>query len=237
MSGRGKRIFRVIWMVVGMAICSCLWSGPRLAQAEDEGKIDEGRVIAVQVRKFRMNHELTVGGAFLPLDAFYKFFGVSFQYVLHFTDLWAWEAVHFTLCKYLQVSTGLEKELNDNWDASITNVKKVDFMLDSNLMFKPLYGKMVLFDGLTVNLETYFLTGVGMQQWNGDPYPSVNLGVGMRAFFNNRLSVRIETRDYVYMDRRMGFENTLYMSLLFAYNAFSEDRVYRPTPEGKEVKK
>ncbi len=236
MSARGSLRGPRIGLAMALALSAALWPEPEGALADEESGVDEGRVIAVQVRKYRMNHELTVGGAFLPLDAFYKFFGASFQYTLHFNDLWAWEAVHFTLCKYLEVSTGLEKELADKWDASITNVKKVDFLLDSNLMVSPFYGKLVLFDTFTINMETYFLSGVGMQQWAGDPYPSINLGVGMRVFFNNRLSLRVETRDYLYMNRK-GVENTLYMSMLFAYNAFSEDKVYRPKPDAKEAKK
>jgi outer membrane beta-barrel protein len=204
--------------------------------AEDD--LDFGKVYAIQDRAYRMNQEFSVGLAFLPLDAFYKFFAVSFHYVLHFEDLWAWET-HFGFAKYMDVDTGLHSELNTKWDVSPTETPKINYFLDTNLMLKPLYGKMTLFDSLVINSETYFLLGIGAQNIDNSWAPALDIGTGMRIFLSNSISMRFEARDYIYYWDG-GVDNSLYLGISFCYNGFSEDRKIKSeledeSSEGAEV--
>jgi outer membrane beta-barrel protein len=201
-----------------------------------EGELDQGKVFAIQDRDFRMNHEFSISLAFLPLDAFYKFFAVSGHYVLHFNDLWAWEAIHFSFSKFLDIDTGLKKQMNDDWDVSATDTPKVDYFLDTNLMIKPMYGKVALFDSWVINLETYFLIGIGAEKFQTAWFPSADLGVGMRIFITNTISLRIEAREYLYLEEG-GVESTLYMGIGFCYNAFAEEVPTGPGERKKEVSK
>jgi outer membrane beta-barrel protein len=196
-----------------------------------EEELDQGKVFAIQNRPYRMNHEFSLSMAFLPLDAFFKFFAVSGHYTVHFDDFWAWEAIHFSFSKYMDIDTGLKKELNDRWDASATDTPRVDYFLDTNLMIKPLFGKMVLFDSLVVYLETYFLLGIGAEKFeSGAWFPAGDVGVGMRVFLSNTLSLRIEAREYIYLEDG-GVDSTLYFGAAFSYNAFAEERQVAPDTE------
>ena len=186
-------------------------------------ELDQGKVYAIQDREYRMNHEFSVSVAFLPLDAFYKFFAVSGHYVLHFNDLWAWEAIHFSFSKYMDIDTGLKKQMSDDWDVSATDTPKLDYMLDTNLMIKPMYGKVALFDSWLVYLETYFLIGLGAEKLQTAWFPAANLGVGMRVFITNTISLRFEVRDYLYLAEG-AVDSTLYFGIGFCYNAFSEEK-------------
>jgi len=186
-------------------------------------ELDQGKVYAIQDREYRMNHEFSVSVAFLPLDAFYKFFAVSGHYVLHFNDLWAWEAIHFSFSKYMDIDTGLKKQMSDDWDVSATDTPKLDYMLDTNLMIKPMYGKVALFDSWLVYLETYFLIGLGAEKLQTAWFPAANLGVGMRVFITNTISLRFEVRDYLYLAEG-AVDSTLYFGIGFCYNAFSDEK-------------
>ncbi len=202
-------------LVISMALPS---GAPAL-----EEDLDQGKVFAIQPRAHRMNHEFSLSAAFLPLDAFYKFFAVSGHYVVHFNDMWAWEAIHFSFSKYLDVDTGLKRELEKRWDASATDTPKIDYFIDTNLMLKPLYGKMTLFDKLVIYMETYFILGIGAEKFQTAWFPAGDVGVGMRIFLTNTLSLRFEAREYVYLEEG-GVDSTLYFGIGFSYNAFAEER-------------
>lgn len=216
-------------LFLAVILISALLAPQASVLAED---LDQGRVFAIQPRRYRMVHEFTLSMAFLPLDAFYKFFAVSGHYVVHFDDFWAWEAIHFSFSKYMDVDTGLKKEMNDRWDASATDTPRIDYFLDTNLMIKPLYGKMVLFDNWVIHMETYFLLGIGAEKFeSGAWFPSGDVGAGMRVFLNDTLSLRVEAREYVYLSDG-GVDSTLYFGLAFCYNAFAEER----NPDQEEVR-
>lgn len=229
------------YMLILPLLCGCLWaagsSPARAAEAEGE-VLDYGKVYAIQYRAFRMNHEFAVGMTFLPMDAFYKFFAGTFHYVLHFDDLWAWEN-HFSFAKYLDVDTGLTAELNNRWHVSPTDTPKIDYYIDTNLMLKPLYGKMVLFDRWVIYSESYFLLGIGAIHVTSAFFPAVDVGAGMRVFLSDTISLRFEVRDYVYLEEK-GVENALSFGIVFCYNGFAEDRKVIPEEEveatAREVK-
>ncbi|MBW1810490.1 MAG: outer membrane beta-barrel domain-containing protein [Deltaproteobacteria bacterium] len=199
-----------------------------------EADLDQGKVFAIQNRDYRMNHEFSVSMAFLPLDAFYKFFAISGHYVLHFNDLWAWEAIHFSFAKYLDIDTGLKKQMNDDWDVSATDTPKIDYFIDTNLMIKPMYGKVALFDNWVIYVETYFLIGIGAEKFQTAWFPAANLGVGLRIFITDTISLKLEAREYLYLEEG-GVDSTLYLGLGFCYNAFAEDKPTEKVRPDKEV--
>jgi len=199
-----------------------------MVRAQDED-IDQGKVYAIQPRNYRMSHEFSVAAAFLPLDAFYKFFAISGHYVLHFNELWAWEAVHLSFSKYLDIDTGLKKQMMDDWDVSPTDTPKIDYFLDTNLMVKPLYGKMALFDSWVVYMQSYFILGLGAVKYETAWFPTIDVGAGLRVFLNNTLSLRLEVRDYVTIGEG-GVDNALYFGLAFCYNAFAEEKTVARQP-------
>ena len=206
-------------------VASVLTMAPRLAGAQDED-LDQGKVFAIQERNFRMNHEFALSTSFLPLDAFYKFVAIGGHYTVHFDDFWAWEAIHFSFTKYLDIDTGLKKEMIDNWKASPTDTHRIDYYLDTNLMLKPFYGKMALFDDTIVHMETYILLGLGTLRSEAPvPFPvSINVGVGMRIFLSDTISLRFEAREYtVFFIESGAIEHILSLGVGFSYNAFAEE--------------
>jgi outer membrane beta-barrel protein len=226
-SGGRVRRHRAGVVLLGCALLLC-----SIAQAKVEEDLDYGNVYAIQTRAFKMNHEFSLSLAFLPLDAFYKYFGLSGHYVFHFNNIWAWEAVHFTFTQYLKIDTGLKKQLIDNWEATpIGKLRRLDMTLDTNLMVKPFYGKLTLMNGLVIYSEAYFLVGVGTQKyqvWR----PAFDVGMGMRIYINKKFSLRLEVREYVDIENNSNLNSTLYFGLGICYNAFADDeKIKRIEPD------
>ena len=213
------------WVVLlGCAILLC-----SSAEAKVEEDLDYGNVYAIQTRPYKMNHEFTLSLSFLPLDAFFKYFGVTGHYVFHFNDLWAWEAIHFTYTQYTTINTGLKGELN-KLSATPTDTPRLNLIMDTNLMIKPFYGKIALLNNMVIYSETYFLIGVGTEKFETAWFPGFDFGVGMRVFLNNKFSLRFEAREYMYIQNG-GVNSTIYLGVGFCYNAFAdEDKIKRVKP-------
>ncbi len=207
-------------LVFAALVLACLVL-PLGAFAEED--LDQGRIFSIQDRPYHMNHEFTLSFGFMPLDAFYKMFSVNGHYVVHFDELWAWEAVHLSFSKYLSIDTGLKGELDDRWDVQPTDPeeKRIDFTIDTNLMIKPMFGKAVLFDDSVIHSDTYFLVGLGAEKFETAWYPAIDFGVGIRIFIIDTISARLEVREYIHIGEEVG--GTLVFGLGFSYNAFAED--------------
>jgi outer membrane beta-barrel protein len=219
----GRRRGPGAWVALTALLVLLAPGGAALADTTDEG-LDQGRVYAIQNRAFRMNHEFALSLGFLPLDAFYKMFTIGGHYVVHFDEVWAWEAVHLNYSKYLDVDTGLRGELASRWDASPTDpeANRIDFTLDTNLMFKPMYGKAVVLGDTIAFGETYLVLGVGTAKFETAWYPAINVGLGFRVYLGETISLRLEVREYIHFGEG-GAGGTLQFALAFAYNAFAED--------------
>ncbi len=223
---RGHRAWALALLV---AVASSLVGPAALAEDDD---LDQGKVYAIQERSYRMNHEFMLSFGFMPLDAFYKMFAISGHYVVHFDELWAWEAAHLSFSKYLTIDTGLKDQLNKKWDVQPTDPEenRIDFVLDTNLMIKPLVGKAVLFDDYVIHGESYILAGVGAEKFETAWFPAVNVGLGLRIYIVETISLRLEVREYVNFGEGVG--NNLVFTFGFAYNAFAEDvKPSRPVDE------
>ena len=229
-SGVRVKRHRVEVVVLGCALLLC-----SIAQAGVEEDLDHGNVYAIQTRAYRMNHEFSLSLAFMPLDAYYKYFGFSGHYALHFNNIWAWEAIHFTFTEYLNINTGLKKELNTRWESNtIGKLRRLDMMLDTNLMVKPFYGKLALMNGSVVYSEAYFLVGLGAQKYQIGWKPDFDIGAGVRVYLNNKFSLRLETRYYMFFDGK-SVDSLLYFSLGFSYNAFADDKMITRVEPDTEV--
>jgi outer membrane beta-barrel protein len=138
----------------------------------------------------------------------------------------------------MDIDTGLTAELNERWDVSPTDTPKLDYAIDTNLMIKPLVGKMALFDDAVIYSETYFVVGIGAENINGAFFPAMDVGAGMRIFLSDTISLRFEAREYLYLEEG-GVGNALFLGVSFCYNGFADDRKVDPNiveQEDQEVK-
>nr|WP_242544905.1 outer membrane beta-barrel domain-containing protein [Corallococcus sp. NCSPR001] len=168
---------------------------PGLARAQAEELENPGTVSAVQDRLYRMHHELSLGVGVLPADAFYKGLIGTVGYTYHFSDSVAWQVGRGTYS--YNVQTSLRRQLERDFDAAPTATAfedQVQWMVGSDLMWSPLYGKTSFLNANVLHFEVFLLAGgtvVKVDRSDGFR-PAVNLGLGVRLFSSQNVSFRLD---------------------------------------------
>jgi outer membrane beta-barrel protein len=199
--------------------------GPALAMAQEELE-SPGTVLAVQDRTYRMSSELVLGVGVAPLDAFYKGLTAQVAYVYHFSDAFAWQ-VGRGLISY-NVKTGLRNQLETQFGVSPTAFPQLNWIVGSDLMWTPIYGKITWLNSSVGHFEVFGLLGgsvvneriaadVASGTGNTVFRPAAHLGLGARLFTSKSISFRLDfSNDFVIFK---GLEsNILLVQLSLALN-------------------
>lgn len=176
-----------------------------------------GTVSAVQERNFRMNHELALGVGVLPLDAFYKGLSVQLGYTYHFSDSFAWQ-VGRGLYSY-NLNTGLRNQLERDFAVLPTQFEEVQYMVGSDLVWTPLYGKGAILNRKVAWFEGFLVAGGSALKLTTGFRPAINIGVGARLFTSKYVSFRFDaTNNFVISDRLLNVP-TLQLSAALNFGA------------------
>jgi outer membrane beta-barrel protein len=173
-----------------MLLIVCLSSGTVFAD-EDEAP---ARVSVVQRRQYTMRHELSVSGGFLPLDAFYKGVTVNVGYTFHFNDHFAWRVARGAYDK--TIDTGLKRQLQQQFGVLTTEYPEVQWMLGSDLVWNPFYGKTAFMNLVVLHLQLFLLLGGDAVKVQTEILPALNFGGGIRFFATEWLSLKLEASNH-----------------------------------------
>lgn len=173
---------------------------PGLALAQAEALENPGTTSAVQDRLYRMNHELSLGVGVLPADAYYKGYYGQVSYTYHFSDNFAWQVGRGAYS--YNVETGLRSQLERDFGVAPTATAfedEVEWMVGSDLMFSPFYGKTAILNSKVVHFEAFLLGGATVFKLNreGGFRPGANLGLGIRVFKSDTLSFRLDVTNNI----------------------------------------
>ncbi|MBI3181898.1 MAG: outer membrane beta-barrel domain-containing protein [Myxococcales bacterium] len=175
------------------ALLSLTLLAPAAALAQLQELENPGTVSAIQERYYRMNHEFTLGGGTLPLDAFYKGFYPQVSYTYHFSDFLGWQVGRGAMVYGLK--TGLREQLERDFGVLPTAFEEVQWMVGSDLMLSPFYGKAAVLNRAVWHFEAFIIAGGTVFKFNRSPIdlrPAVNLGLGARLFHNRYVSYRLD---------------------------------------------
>ncbi len=157
---------------------------------------------AVQNRKYRLQHELAVGVVYLPLDPFTKAVALTGGYTWHLSHTWGIEGHFGWLFNY---RASLREKLENNFGEPDTQFRRMKWFAKLGTVFKPLYGKLALFNDTQVYGEFYLSAYAVVAQLKGGeqteneptgrgqriavgPAP----GFGLRGFITRSLSIRFD---------------------------------------------
>ncbi len=191
-------------LTVLLAVAS---AGPAEAKITDQG----GELYSIEKRDLMGRHELMVSLGVLPMDAFAKGLTLSGNYTYHFTNLWAWEIIGGLYS--FNFGTGLDKELNDRFLVQATDVGQLQWLLDSNIVLKPFYGKLALTNDKLLTAELFFVLGYSLGGYTAALPSGIDFGAGLRMFLGKYFSLRFDIRDYMYFPEFKSVTNNLYLSL------------------------
>lgn len=190
---------------------------PAVAEDFEEG----GKLYAVQNRKYVAGHEFLIGLGTVPMDAFYKGITGTFAYTYHFDDLIAWEIVSGSYS--LNVETSLRDELENNFGVRPTKFPELQFFVGSNLIFKPLYGKLAWLNDSLLYAELYLTAGPAVANYeNAGVFIGLNAGAGARIYLTRAFSLRFEVRDYQFISAEtfQDTENELLLQVGIGLNIY-----------------
>jgi outer membrane beta-barrel protein len=170
-----------------------------------------GELYSIERRDLMGSHELIATVGALPMDAFAKGLSLYGSYSYHFTHLWAWEIVGGLWS--FNFDTGLEQELKDRFDVQPTELGQLRWILNSNVVVKPLYGKFTLTNDSLFSGEMFFVLGYALGGYTAAIPSGADVGVGFRLFMGRYFSMRFDIRDYMFFPGFNSLENNLYLSL------------------------
>jgi outer membrane beta-barrel protein len=191
---------------------------------------DDEKVFAVQERVFDRHHEIGLSLGYIPDDNFFNAYPVGIGYTYHFNPYLAWEVVR-AQDMYTQ-EKDIKKKLEKDFGVTPEVFLQPKYMVHSNIIIKPLYGKEALWNKGIINHESYLIFGGGMINYekkysdgtkDSESDPSICVGAGTRYFINRNLCTTLEIRDLVNL-KKDKTENNVYfgLGLSFQFNIFPD---------------
>lgn len=187
---------RALWVLVGMAVLAAPLRAENQPAVQDDLQLEdvqEEKPVVIQNRKFRLGTEITLEGASLPLDPFYKGIAGTGRLTFHFNDTHAWEVVGGTFA--FNLDSGLTEQLLDLFGVQRAQLPALQFMIESDYVLKPFYGKFALANRSLLYQEVYLVAGATATQWTDGSYRfGPNVGGGLRFFGAEWASLRFDLR-------------------------------------------
>lgn len=209
MSGTRHLFTLVAFLVLGHSNAFAA-SGVIEQQLADIGTVTNDEVVVVQ-RQFtrkNMRHEftpITLGG--MPFGTVRRTLLGSASYTLHLNDNWGLELFNFAYTKTLFSS--FTDDINNNKDPSVNagqddirpDFQKLLWFATMGVVWTPTYGKVATFSQFIAYIEPYIGLGFGVAKTEADLYFAFYPAVGIRVFFKEWFSMKLEFRDYLYTEK------------------------------------
>ena len=215
---------RIPFLAPTLFASAIVWLAASPAWAQDDLDEEQVAAYAVQSRLFRLGGELRVEAGFLPINAFNKGLTVGGSFTYHFSNSWAWEIIRGAWV-YKQLDTGLKTELLENFNVQPTDISALDFFLSSDLVLKPFYGKLAVFNRRVIHMELSVPFGVALARYNNPQayLPGPNLGLIFRIFVSPHISFCVDVRDHVFFNH-WNTRNEVHVSLGLAFAWGGDER-------------
>jgi outer membrane beta-barrel protein len=190
--------------------CALLALGCGLLSAAPATAQEAGQLLAIQQRKYGIDHELSFAGSFAPLDAFQKGLAPEVAYSWHLDDQLSWEVLRAGYA--FQQNTGLYDQLVRDFGVIPTAFESLRLYAKSSLLWAPLYGKFAVLNHRLVHLEGYLIAGATYGHFTGgSDRAGPEAGAGLRLFLGRRLSLRLEARDTVFLGAKKANEKLVHV--------------------------
>lgn len=175
-------------------------------QLQEIGSVSNEEVVVVQ-RQYttkNMRHELTpisLGG--IPFGTVRRTLFGSAAYTLHLNDSFAWEAVNFAYTKTFFSSFADDVSAQAGNPTIKPDFQKLVFFATTGLQYSPSYGKISTFSRYIAYMEPFISMGVGLAKTDISSYLAFAPGIGMRIFFKEWFSMKLEFKDYIYTEKSL----------------------------------
>ncbi|MBW2731181.1 MAG: outer membrane beta-barrel domain-containing protein [Deltaproteobacteria bacterium] len=200
------------WTTRLALVCVLLGSASSVAWGLGKAGSDQvGELYSIEPRNIMGSHELLLAVGALPKDAFETGLTLQASYAYHFSQLFAWEVVGGTYS--FNLATDLSTELRNRFEVQPEREGILEAILHTNLVFKPLYGKIALLNSSMGLAEVFFVIGPAIGFFDDQSRPfGINAGVGLRFFLGRYFSLRLDIRDYAFLPNFAEVDNHFFVS-------------------------
>jgi len=109
--------------------------------------------------------------------------------------------------------TGLKEELKDRFDVQPTEVGELKWIINSNFIFKPLYGKFALTNDKLFTGEMFFVAGYALGGFTAAFPSGFDVGLALRMYLGRYFSIRLDVREYFFLPGFSSIDDQLFVSL------------------------
>ncbi len=150
----------------------------------------------------------------MPYDSVINHYMLGGRLAWHFADHYAWEIADVQLV-FPSVSS-FTNDLITSKGISNLQTNKLHFLVATNFMLSPLYGKVRIWGANVIHFDTYIVAGLGFAKddtarygtnaMGGAPQeiilrsgidPMFDFGLGFKLFLNDAMALNLDIRDYV----------------------------------------
>ncbi len=194
-------------LIAPLVVLVSLCGGTAWARAEDPGVIQE--------RRFRPQHELSLGVGYLPLDPLTKGLTGSLGYTLHMSDHLAWRVADVAFSSGFK--SDLRKDLQSNYGRPDRDFDEPAMLATSELVWQALYGRESFFNRGVVWTGTTVHVGGGLVMMRTDgelaPRPAGLVGLGIKLHLDEDWGLRLEARNLLVVQELDLPDNVLWLSV------------------------
>jgi outer membrane beta-barrel protein len=127
----------------------------------------------------------------------------------HFSNMWAWEIAQGGYV-IANLDTGLKDQLLNNFGVQPTQLSRDVFLVSSNLLFTPFYGKLAGLNRGISHVDLSFPIGPALARYE-DPDAwqyGADVGILLRWYLGPQISLRFDARDYLVFQTFSNFSLT-----------------------------
>jgi hypothetical protein len=137
----------------------------------------------------------------MPASATSKGLTLYGSYTLRFTRHIGWEVLGgmWFFSSRRDAGISLEDELSNNYDVQPTAECTLEALINSNLIFTPLRGDLLVLGDVEIGGEVFLNLGYAMGSFSNDRSASgLDAGLGVRLRLGHHTSVRLDLREYLF---------------------------------------
>lgn len=202
---RAYNLFYSLGFVLSFVMTSV---ASHVAAAAPRDPYDLPEQVAIQSRKYQMNHSIFGNVGYMPIDSFNRAFSFAGGYRYAIRPWLTWEVLNYT-----QVANS-ETQLKKDLEALNLDVKNVGLggvfdwpkqIYMTGLHYAPYYSKSLMFNSTLVYSESTIFLGVGSLNFNlTGQKPMIAPGISTRMYIGTNWAFNAYFRDYFYKDENTG---------------------------------
>jgi len=183
-------------------------SAPAAEEKKEEEKEEDGGLDPASLDKLksvqrkpvlkRLRFELSPFASVSVNDAFYTHLTVGGSAVFYPHDNFGFGASGMYF--YANPKTKNHEVVRQNRTAVIGVFDSPLAIVGGDIYWNPIYGKVSLIDRSIIPFDFFVVGGMGVAFAGNNKRPSFNIGLGQRYLATEWLALRIEVRDYIYLD-------------------------------------